>query len=126
MKLIVLLVLVVFLCAGMASGHRMFVTDRINIETCAIFEDGQPAQNATVKIYWNDVLYNETVTDSSGMVTIALPGKGTGEWRFEVSCSGHKEDFFVNISNERPGTEKAGIPALATVPLAFAAWRTKI
>ena len=87
MKIIALLALFTLLCGGVASGHNMFVGQRVNVDICAVFENGEPARNADVNIYrYNETCelyepYNQTVTDSKGMLTVALPGKGTGNWR---------------------------------------------
>ncbi len=70
--------------------------------------------------------YNQTVTDSKGMLTVALPGRGTGNWRFDVSCAGHKKELFINISTDRPEARKAGAVATAAVlPIAFVIWRRR-
>ena len=122
-RLIALLLLAMILTAGMASAHRMFVGHRVNVETYAMFDDGTPAQNAPVKVYRNGELYAENVTDSSGMFALTLPGKGTGEWSFEVSAGGHREETFINISDEKSDAKTAGVAALAVMPLAIIAWR---
>ncbi len=129
MKIIALLALFMLLCGGVASGHNMFVGQRLNVDISAIFENGEPARNADVNIYrYNETielyeLYNQTVTDSKGMLTVALPGKGTGNWRLDVSCAGHKKELFINISTDRPETKKAGVVAAAAVlPIAFVTW----
>ncbi len=132
MKIIVLLALFMLLCGGVASGHNMFVDQRVNVDIFAVFEGGEPARNADVNIYqYNEACelyepYNQTVTDSRGMLTVALPGRGTGNWRFDVSCAGHKKKLFINISTDRPETKKTGVVAAAAVlPIAFVIWRRR-
>ena len=131
-KIISLLIIVAILSTGMACSHKMYVGQRVNVDVYAIFEDGQPARNADVEVYrYNDSsecyddLYNQTATDSSGMVTITLPGKGTGKWKIGISSSGHKEETYLNISTDRPDAKKAGIVAAAILPLAFITWRKR-
>lgn len=129
---IVLLLLALVLASGPASAHRMFVGQRINVETYAVFDDGSPAQNASVKVYRMNAttglfeLFEEDRADSAGGYSMSLPGKGTGSWLFEVSAGGHKEELFVAISDERPDPSKAGAAALAALPIALFAWRRRV
>lgn len=130
-KIIALLVIAAILSTGMAYCHKMYVGQRVNVDVYAIFDDGQPARNTDAEIYrYNETselyeLYNQTVTDSSGMVSFALPGKGTGKWKIEISSAGHKEETYLNISTDRPDATKTGIMAAAILPLAFVTWRRR-
>jgi nickel transport protein len=36
-----------------------------------------------------------------------LPGKGTGNWRYEVSGGGHAEKGYINIDNNEPAKAAA-------------------
>ena len=125
-----LILLALVLGAGSASAHRMFADQRINVETYAMFDDGSPANNALIKTYRENTtsglyeLYREDRMDSSGKHSLTLPGKGTGNWLFEITSGGHKEELFINISNTRSEAAKVGIAAAAAmVPLAFVAYR---
>lgn len=126
---IALILLVLVLGSGTASAHRMFVGQRINVETYAIFDDGSPAKDAPVKVYRENAttglyeIFCEDRADSSGKYVLSLPGKGTGRWRFEVSAGGHKEEIFIAISDERSDASTATVAALAALPLALVAWR---
>jgi hypothetical protein len=126
---IALILLALFLGSGTASAHRMFVGQRINVETYAIFDDGSPANNAPVKVYRENAtsglyeIYCEDRADSSGKYVLSLPGKGTGSWLFEVSAGGHKEELFITISDERFDPSKAKVAVLAMLPVALFAWR---
>ena len=128
-RLIALILLALVLGAGSASAHRMFVGQRINVETYAMFDDGSPANSVPIKIYRENTtsglyeLHSEDLTDSSGKYSLNLPGKGTGNWLFEITAGGHKEELFINISDTRSEAAKAGIVAAAMVPLAFVAFR---
>jgi hypothetical protein len=126
---IALILLALVLGSGTASAHRMFVGQRINVETYAVFDDGSPAIDAPVKVYRVNAtsglyeLYCEDHADASGKYVLSLPGKGTGSWLFEFSSGGHKEELFITISDERSDASKAGIAALAMLPIALFAWR---
>lgn len=126
---IALIVLALALGSGTACAHRMFVGQRINVETYAIFDDGSPANNASVKVYRENAtsglcdLYCEDQADSSGKYSLSLPGKGTGSWLFEFSVGGHKEELFITVSDERSDASKAKVAALAMLPVALLAWR---
>jgi nickel transport protein len=101
-RILALFLLALLLCAGSASAHRMFVGQRITMDLYVFFDDGSPAANARVKLYQGDELFAENVTDATGKFTVVLPGKGTGNWRYEVSGGGHSEKGFVNIDNSEP------------------------
>jgi nickel transport protein len=101
-RILALILLALLLCAGSASAHRMFVGQRITMDLYVFFDDGSPAANARVKLYQGDELFAENVTDATGKFTVVLPGKGTGNWRYEVSGGGHSEKGFVNIDNSEP------------------------
>jgi hypothetical protein len=124
---IALILLALVLGSGTASAHRMFVGQRINVETYAIFDDGSPASDASVKVYRVNAtsglydIYCEDQTDSSGKYTMSLPGKGTGSWLFEFSAGGHKEELFITVSDER--ADRSTVAALAMLPVALLAWR---
>ena len=126
---IALILLALVLGSGTAGAHRMFVGQRVNVETYAIFDDGSPANDAPVKVYRENAtsglyeLYCEDRADSSGKYVLSLPGKGTGRWLFEVSAGGHKEELFITISDERSDASKAKVAALAALPVALFAWR---
>jgi len=128
---IALIILALVLGAGTASAHRMFVGQRITVEACAVFDDGSPANDAPIKVYRENAtsglyeLYHENVTDSSGRYELCLPGKGTGNWLFQISSGGHKEEFSLSISDGRSDLLKAGIPALAVLPVALFAWKRR-
>ncbi len=128
---IALILLALVLGSGMASAHRMFVGQRINVETYAIFDDGSPANDASVNVYRENAtsglydLYCEDRADSSGKYALSLPGKGTGSWLFEFSAGGHKEELFVTISDERSDASAAKVAALAMLPVALSAWKRR-
>jgi nickel transport protein len=126
-KTIALLMLAIFLTAGMASAHRMFVGQRVTLDLYAIFDDGTPAKNATVQVYRDDVLFSENSTDSKGRFTLVLPGKGSGKWRCEVSSSGHTEEVNINIENDMQAN-KAALAAglvLIGIPTVYASRRKR-
>lgn len=103
MKTILCIVLIALLiCTGFACGHRMFIGQRITLDLYAIYDDGTPASNADVKIYRDGVLFAENATDAGGKLSIVLPGKGTGEWQYEVSGGGHTEKGFLSIDGSAP------------------------
>lgn len=126
---IVLILLALVLGSGTASAHRMFVGQKINVETYAIFDDGTPANDASVKVYRENAttglydLYCEDKADSSGKYSLSLPGKGTGNWRFEFSAGGHNEELSIAISNDRYDASTAKVAALAMLPVTFLVWR---
>ena len=126
---IALIMLTLVLGSGTASAHRMFVGQRINVETYAIFDDGSPANDASVKVYRENAtsglydLYCEDQADSSGKYALSLPGKGTGSWLFEFSAGGHKEELSIKISDEQSDSSTAKVAALAMLPVALLAWR---
>ncbi|HOO54874.1 MAG TPA: hypothetical protein PLY09_01185 [Methanothrix sp.] len=126
---IVLILLALVLGSGIASAHRMFVGQKINVETYAIFDDGTPANDASVKVYRESAttglydLYCEDKADSSGKYALSLPGKGTGNWLFEFSAGGHKEELSIAISDDRYNTSTAKAAALAMLPVTFLVWR---
>jgi hypothetical protein len=126
---IVLILLALVLGSGTASAHRMFVGQKINVETYAIFDDGTPANDASVKVYRENAttglydLYCEDQADSSGKYALSLPGKGTGNWLIEFSAGGHKEELSIAISDDRYDASTAKAAALAMLPVTFLAWR---
>lgn len=126
---IALILLVLVLGSGSVSAHRMFVGQRINVETYTIFDDGAPASDASVKVYRENAttglydLYCEDRADTSGKYALSLPGKGTGNWLFEFSAGGHKEELSIAISDGRYDASTAKVAALAMLPLTFLVWR---
>ncbi len=113
----------ILLCAGAASGHRMFVGQRITLDLYVLYDDGSPAGNATVKLYQDGKLFTENVTDAQGKVSISLPGKGTGKWQYVVSDGGHTEKGATNIDSNVP--LQAGSSSLFMVGPMFSMRRKK-
>ncbi|OPY51608.1 MAG: hypothetical protein A4E49_02213 [Methanosaeta sp. PtaU1.Bin112] len=113
----------ILLCAGAASGHRMFVGQRMTLDLYVLYDDGSPAGNATVKLYQDGALFAENVTDAQGKVSFALPGKGTGKWQYVVCHGGHTEMAAINIDSNVP--VQAGSSALFVVGPLFSMLRKK-
>ncbi|NLH21549.1 MAG: hypothetical protein GX463_05200, partial [Methanothrix sp.] len=84
MRWILALIIGALLLAGAASAHRMFVGQQITVDLFVFYDDGSPAANAEVRLYQEGELYAQNVTDDTGRFTVALPGKGTGDWSYEV------------------------------------------
>lgn len=99
MRWILALTIAALLLAGAASAHRMFVGQQITVDLFVFFDDGSPAANAEVKLYQEGELYAENVTDATGRFTVILPGKGTGNWSYEVKGGGHAEKGSILINN---------------------------
>ena len=122
MRRALILVLLLLLTAGMAEGHRMFVGHRVSLEIFAIYDDGEPARNAEISIYRLNAttetydLYETGVTDSQGIYTMALPGKGTGQWRYTISGAGHSEEGYLTVSAQRPPSPEGKVLSLALLP----------
>jgi len=89
--ILVMLILALMASSMTASGHRMFVGQSVSIGLSAIYDDGEPAAFASVEVFQDGVLYSQNQTDSTGFFRVALPGNGTGEWKFVVSGEGHDE-----------------------------------
>jgi len=104
LRLFILVVLILALTASSmtASGHRMFVGQSISIGLSAIYDDGEPAALASVEVFRDGVLYSQNQTDSTGFFRVALPGNGTGDWKFVVSGEGHNEvtEFSIKPSGQ--------------------------
>ena len=104
MKRFILVMLILALTASSmtASGHRMFVGQSISIGLSAIYDDGEPAAFASVEVFRDGVLYSQNQTDSTGFFRVALPGNGTGDWKFVVSGEGHNEvtEFSIKPSGQ--------------------------
>jgi nickel transport protein len=99
MRWILALIIAALILAGAASAHRMFVGQQITVNLFVFFDDGSPAANADVKLYQEGELFAENVTDATGLFTITLPGKGTGNWSYEVEGGGHTEKGAISINN---------------------------
>ncbi len=99
MRLLVLLILLLTLVAGSmaASGHRMFVGQSLTAGISAIYDDGEPAADASVQVFLNGELYSQNQTDSTGFFRIPLPGTGAGDWMFVISKDGHDEVIQFSI-----------------------------
>lgn len=121
--IIVVAIAAILLCAGAASGHRMFVGQRMSLDLYVLYDDGSPASNATVKLYQDGKLFAENVTDAQGRMSIALPGKGTGKWQYVVSGGGHTEKGAINIDSNIP--LQAGSSALFIVGPLFSMRRRR-
>jgi hypothetical protein len=103
LRFFIIATLILILISGSmtASGHRMFLGQSMTLSLSAIYDDGEPAALASVQVFRDGVLYSQNQTDPSGFFRMALPGKGTGEWRFVVSGDGHDEviEFRINDGN---------------------------
>lgn len=71
----------------------------MTLDLFVFFDDGSPAGNAEVKLYQDGKLFAENLTDASGRFTVVLPGRGTGQWQYEVSGGGHSEKGSFNINS---------------------------
>lgn len=118
-----ILILALVLETVPAFGHRMFVGQRMTVDLYAIFDDGEPAKDASVQVFRDGELYAENKTDSSGKFSMVLPGKGTGDWKFLVSGGGHAETATIYIANDNSKTAAAAL-ALIAVPVALI-WRRR-
>lgn len=103
MRFFIIATLILVLISGSmtASGHRMFLGQSMTVSLSAIYDDGEPAALASVQVFRDGILYSQNQTDSSGFFRMALPGKGTGDWKFVVSGDGHDEviEFCINDGN---------------------------
>ncbi|HQF17585.1 MAG TPA: hypothetical protein PLI05_11035 [Methanotrichaceae archaeon] len=117
-EIVVVLVLTLLLMAGSASGHRMFVGQKMTLDLVAMFDDGTPATDAIVEIYRDGELYAKNTTDGSGKFSLILPGRGTGEWRFVVSGGGHSEAYKMSIQS----SNETGLAAFLAVLMIPAVW----
>lgn len=126
LRSIVLLTLILALiaCSMNATGHRMFVGQRMTVALSAIYDDGEPAADASVKVFRDGELYSENKTDSTGFFQMALPGKGTGDWKLVVSGEGHEEAAHFSIRDEGQTTAAAAMAALFILPAAWI-WRRR-
>lgn len=98
-QIIAIAIAALLLFCGAASAHRMFVGQQMTLDLFVFFDDGSPAGNAAVKLYQEGKLFAENMTDASGRFTVVLPGRGTGEWQYEVSGGGHSEVGSFNINS---------------------------
>jgi len=105
MRWILAVIIAALLLAGAASAHRMFVGQQITLDLFVFYDDGSPASNAEVKLYQEGALFAENVTDATGRFTVNLPGKGTGNWSYEVEGGGHTEKGYIIINNTLPGKQ---------------------
>jgi hypothetical protein len=100
LRSIILLILFLALMASSmtASGHRMFVGQSLTVGLSAIYDDGEPAAQASVRVFRDGALYSQNQTDSTGFFRMALPGAGAGDWMFVVSGDDHEEviEFSIN------------------------------
>ena len=127
MRSIFILALILALIMGSlnASGHRMFVGQRMTVTLSAVYDDGDPVAEASVLVFRDGSLYSENKTDYAGSFSMVLPGKGTGEWRFVVFAEGHQEETHLSISDDSraDATTALALGALA-LPVVWI-WRGK-
>jgi hypothetical protein len=99
LRSLVLLILLLTLMTGSmtASEHRTLVDQSLTVGISAIYDDGEPAADASVQVFLNGELYSQNQTDSTGFFRIALPGTGAGDWRFVISGDGHDEVIQFSI-----------------------------
>ena len=101
LRFLILITMILVLIAGSmtAGGHRMFLGQSMTVSLSAIYDDGEPAALASVQVFRDGVLYSQNQTDSSGFFRMALPGKGTGDWKFVVCGEGHEEVIEYSIND---------------------------
>ena len=80
-----------------ASEHRTLVGQSLTAGISAIYDDGEPAADASVQVFLNGELYSQNQTDSTGFFRIPLPGTGAGDWMFVISKDGHDEVIQFSI-----------------------------
>lgn len=124
--IILTLILVLMACSMTASAHRMFVGQSMSVGLSAIYDDGEPAQNALIKVFRDGEPYSENHTSSTGYFQMSLPGKGTGDWKFVVSGEGHEEIVHFSIKQESQSAASAAVMALIAAPAALLwLWRKR-
>lgn len=124
--IVLTLILVLMACSMTASAHRMFVGQSMSVGLSAIYDDGEPAQNALIKVFRDGELYSENNTSSTGYFQMSLPGKGTGDWKFVVSGEGHEEEVHFSITQESQNRASAAAMALIAAPAALLwLWRKR-
>jgi len=127
LPVILTLILVLIACSMTASAHRMFVGQSMSVGLSAIYDDGEPAQNAHIKIFRDGEPYSENNTTSTGYFQMILPGKGTGDWKFIVSGEGHEEEVHFSIKQESQSAASAAAMALIAAPAVLLwLWRGRI
>lgn len=82
--------------------------------------------NIPIKLFFIFLIlfYLENKTDSTGFFQMALPGKGTGDWKLVISGEGHEEAAHFSIRDEGQTTAAAAIAALFILPAAWI-WRRR-
>jgi len=121
LRYLILLTLILTLIAGSmtATGHRMFLGQSMTVSLSAIYDDGEPAAQASVQVFRDGALYSQNQTDTTGFFSMGLPGKGIGDWKFVVSGEGHEEVTQFSIKEGSQTTIAAAALGLITVPAAW-------
>lgn len=57
----------------------MFLGQSLTVGLSAIYDDGEPAGDASVQVFLDGVLYSQNKTDSTGLFRMDLPGTGAGD-----------------------------------------------
>jgi len=120
---ILALILALVACSMNASGHRMFVGQKMTVTLSAVYDDGDPASDASVQIFRDGALYSENKTNPAGVFSMVLPEKGVGDWKFVVSCDGHEEETHFSIRDDSRTTTAAAM-GLLILPAAWI-WRRR-
>jgi hypothetical protein len=126
LRFLILITMILVLIAGSmtASGHRMFLGQSMTVSLSAIYDDGEPAALASVQVFRDGVLHSQNQTDSTGFFRMALPGKGTGDWKFVVSGEGHEEVIEYSINDGSRTNVASAAMALIALPAAWI-WRRR-
>jgi hypothetical protein len=121
---ILALILALVACNMNASGHRVFVGQKMTVTLSAVYDDGDPASDASVQVFRDGVLYSENKTNPAGVFSMVLPEKGVvGDWRFVVSCDRHEKETHFSIRDDGRATTAAAM-GLLILPAAWI-WRRR-
>lgn len=115
---ILALILALVACSVNAAGHRMFVEQKMTVTLSAVYDDGDPASDASVQIFRDGAIYSENKTNPAGVFSMVLPEKGVGDWRFVISCDGHSEETRFSIRDDSRATTAAAV-GLLVLPAAW-------
>jgi len=108
-SIILIAMIALLFCAGLAGAHRMMMGYRVNdVQVTALYDDGTPAGGATIDVMSDGKSIARGVTDGRGIYDFR-PENHSGDIEFIASSAGHRTELSLDLEQKKQ-TDEISLP----------------